>query len=52
MTPLVPDTLNTIESGSLLGVKYKEVPSYAVGFEEIVLLETFKQSAKKWDRQS
>lgn len=25
-----------IESGSLLGVKYKEVPSYAVGFEEIV----------------
>ena len=26
-----------IESGSLLGVRYKEVPSYAVGFEEIVL---------------
>ena len=25
-----------IESGSLLGVRYKEVPSYAVGFEEIV----------------
>lgn len=24
-----------IESGSLLGVKYKEVPSYAVGYEEI-----------------
>lgn len=24
-----------IESGSLLGVKYKEVPSYPVGFEEI-----------------
>lgn len=24
-----------VESGSLLGVKYKEVPSYAVGFEEI-----------------
>lgn len=27
-----------IESGSLLGVKYKEVPSYAVGFEEIVYM--------------
>lgn len=25
-----------IESGSMLGVKYKEVPSYAVGFEKIV----------------
>ena len=24
-----------IESGSLLGVKYKEVPSYAVGYEEL-----------------
>lgn len=27
-----------IESGSLLGVRYKEVPSYAVGFEEIVYM--------------
>ena len=27
-----------IESDSLLGVKYKEVPSYAVGFEEIVYM--------------
>lgn len=27
-----------IESGSLLGVKYKEVPSYAVGFEEIIYM--------------
>ena len=27
-----------IESGSLRGVKYKEVPSYAVGFEEIVYM--------------
>lgn len=27
-----------IESGSLQGVKYKEVPSYAVGFEEIVYM--------------
>lgn len=27
-----------IESGALLGVKYKEVPSYAVGFEEIVYM--------------
>lgn len=27
-----------IESGSQLGVKYKEVPSYAVGFEEIVYM--------------
>ena len=27
-----------IESGSLLAVKYKEVPSYAVGFEEIVYM--------------
>lgn len=27
-----------IESGSLLGVKYREVPSYAVGFEEIVYM--------------
>lgn len=27
-----------IESGSLLGVRYKEVPSYAVGFEEITYM--------------
>lgn len=27
-----------IESGSLLGVRYKEVPSYAVGFEEIIYM--------------
>ena len=27
-----------IESGSLLGVRYKAVPSYAVGFEEIVYM--------------
>lgn len=27
-----------IESGSLLGVKFKEVPSYPVGFEEIYLM--------------
>ena len=27
-----------IESGSLLGVKYKDVPSYSVGFEEIIYM--------------
>ena len=35
-----------IESGSLLGVRYKEVPSYAVGFEEIVSMDV--EYIKNW----
>ena len=35
-----------IESGSLLGVRYKEVPSYAVDFEEIVSMDV--EYIKNW----